>query len=290
LYGVDFRAGFTAATFLEGSPFGHLNSSQNPTNVALRTRNVFAADFASDGTLEDVSNNVGQSTDPFEVHPFAVGQTEAVKPGDEVPDGTRFHFDVDLTNPLVTGYVQRALREGRVRFMLSALHAARAAAGGIGVGGGIYPNWVTRENLLGEPATLEIDGVLITDQDTDTDGLPDDWERAYFGDLSQAADGDFDGDGVSNLDEFRAGTNPKDPASRLRILSAKVSPGAPAVLSFPYAANRQYRIETAGELGNWQSAEGILRYGSTGEAEWTGTTIPSTDATFYRVVVLREQD
>ena len=39
--------------------------------------------------------------------------------------------------------------------------------------------------------------------DTDRDGLPDSWEQTYFGGLGQKPTGDFDGDGVSNLDEHR---------------------------------------------------------------------------------------
>jgi uncharacterized protein YkwD len=44
--------------------------------------------------------------------------------------------------------------------------------------------------------------------DSDGDGLPDDWERAHFGELVQGPDGDYDTDGVSNLDEFQGGTDP----------------------------------------------------------------------------------
>jgi len=41
--------------------------------------------------------------------------------------------------------------------------------------------------------------------DVDADGLPDRWERRYFGSLDEDADGDPDGDGMSNAEEWRRG-------------------------------------------------------------------------------------
>ncbi|GHC66804.1 hypothetical protein GCM10007100_38370 [Roseibacillus persicicus] len=46
--------------------------------------------------------------------------------------------------------------------------------------------------------------------DSDNDGLPDDYEIANFGDLSQGYDDNFDNDFASNGEEFIAGTNPTD--------------------------------------------------------------------------------
>ena len=44
--------------------------------------------------------------------------------------------------------------------------------------------------------------------DSNGNGLPDAWELAYFGNLNQTAGGDFDGDGISNQDEYLNGTDP----------------------------------------------------------------------------------
>src|SRR5205814_1662199 len=54
--------------------------------------------------------------------------------------------------------------------------------------------------------------------DTDSDGLPDSWERLYGldpldGTGINGANGDPDGDHFTNMQEFLAGTNPKDATS-----------------------------------------------------------------------------
>lgn len=62
------------------------------------------------------------------------------------------------------------------------------------------------------------DGSLETDQtaeiqvfdvnDTDMDGMTDDWELSHFGDLSRDGTLDFDGDGVTDLQEYEDETDP----------------------------------------------------------------------------------
>jgi Divergent InlB B-repeat domain len=49
--------------------------------------------------------------------------------------------------------------------------------------------------------------------DSNGNGIPDWWELYYFGNLNQPALGDYDGDGVDNLDEYLEGTDPTNPKS-----------------------------------------------------------------------------
>jgi hypothetical protein len=63
-------------------------------------------------------------------------------------------------------------------------------------------------------AVLSTGSCAFATDDTDGDGLPDSWEIHFFGDLSQEATGDFDADGLTNLEEFCAGTDPTDPDGR----------------------------------------------------------------------------
>jgi hypothetical protein len=44
--------------------------------------------------------------------------------------------------------------------------------------------------------------------DKDRDGMPDGWERAWFGDLKQRPEGDADGNGFTNLEAWLWGVPP----------------------------------------------------------------------------------
>jgi cellulose 1,4-beta-cellobiosidase len=59
--------------------------------------------------------------------------------------------------------------------------------------------------------------VTPTQPDTDGDNMPDSWELQYFGNLSQSGAGDYDGDFVSNLQEYQTGTNPTIANATVRI-------------------------------------------------------------------------
>jgi len=57
-------------------------------------------------------------------------------------------------------------------------------------------------------------GVTVTySEDSDGDGIPNEWERKYGLDWTDPSDAhkDIDGDGLTNLAEFKRGSNPKDP-------------------------------------------------------------------------------
>src|SRR6185503_15204419 len=67
--------------------------------------------------------------------------------------------------------------------------------------------------------TRDVFVVSLAGPDTDGDGLDDDWEMAYFSTLTRDGSGDFDGDGASDAQEFRAGTDPTNTGSVFRVLT-----------------------------------------------------------------------
>ena len=82
-------------------------------------------------------------------------------------------------------------------------------------GGTTYFYCVRATNAAGDSpySNTASDTTPLSGPDIDNDGLPDTWENAYFGDLSQTAGGDFDADGLTNLQEYNAGTDPTRPDS-----------------------------------------------------------------------------
>jgi hypothetical protein len=127
---------------------------------------------------------------------------------------------------------------------------------------------------------------------TDTDGIPDWWRLAYFdhptgedGDSSHAGD-DADGDGLTNLQEYLAGTSPVDPTSAFRITNiAKAGPDIQVTWSS--VAGKTYQLQRS----NSPSAGGMWDpVGSPVTAAGSSTTEPDTGAAgdplhFYRVII-----
>lgn len=85
--------------------------------------------------------------------------------------------------------------------------------------------------------------------DSDRDGLCDEWEIRYFGTLD-ATDGttDFDGDGLTELQEFKGGSSPIDasdptPQAEPLVLRPQRGPNSSIVVEWRRLPGRSYEIQ-----------------------------------------------
>jgi hypothetical protein len=87
------------------------------------------------------------------------------------------------------------------------------------------------------------------------------WEMASFGSMSAPNGGpeqDFDGDGISNLQEYLNETDPSDPANSFRIKRVTYD-GAKVMVRFHSVTGRRYLLEQAASLsGPWSTSGAVL--------------------------------
>ena len=123
--------------------------------------------------------------------------------------------------------------------------------------------------------------------DTDGDGLPDGWETQNGLNPTNAigldgANGDPDGDGFTNLQEFLAGTDPQDASSLLAITDIA---GTGRLITWQSIPGRNYQVlSTTNVNGTFQLASGTITALSS-PATFTNTA-PVRVREFYRVRAL----
>lgn len=125
----------------------------------------------------------------------------------------------------------------------------------------------------------------VLDADLDDDGLPDDWELANGLDPGNPRDAlaDDDRDGRSNLDEFRAGTGPRDAASVL-ALEATPGVGGGMTLGFEARPGRSYAIQARSSLDVPWVDVGVFPAVSVARRHALGIPPDDAAARFFRVV------
>jgi serine protease len=132
-----------------------------------------------------------------------------------------------------------------------------------------------------DPVTINVSDTEPTD--SDADGIADSWEMRWFGNLETAnAISDYDGDGLSDLQEYLSGTNPKDPTSALRA-SAVFYDTLGFHLSAKTVSSYLYQLERSADFSSWEAVGGVVS-GTDSATDFVDNAPPLGPA-FYRVVV-----
>jgi hypothetical protein len=114
---------------------------------------------------------------------------------------------------------------------------------------------------LGEPGKRTLLNLTLG-EDSNGDGLPDAWQRRINADLSKVTpDGDADKDGMSNLDEYLAGTYAYDPESGFLLTILRSENDVP-VLEFTAINGRTYTLQGSPDLQDWKPVQFRLVTGS----------------------------
>lgn len=196
---------------------------------------------------------------------------------------------------------------------VSGLYAMQSAFGVLGtpqpIEGGLFHGYaeiIVRDRYLrldmhGFNADGSYIGVLDTLEigtdpgpDADGDGMRDNWEDDNDLDANDPNDAhlDADEDGMTNLQEYYAGTDPQDPASRFEILDLERD-AVPPLLRWSSVPGKSYRIGWSGNLLTWHYVESspgqpLTVAASPGAATEAPIHLPQTSASlFLRVEVLR---
>ena len=111
-------------------------------------------------------------------------------------------------------------------------------------------------NHTGTTASFNVNAAVV---DTDLDGMPDAWESANG--LNPAVNDaalDADADGIANRDEFRAGTDPQNPASRFRVNTVTVPANGRVSIAWDAVAGKIYHLVMSTDLATWTVLDGSI--------------------------------
>lgn len=275
--------------FLASVTLAAAQGTISPTNRYAYAANAGWIDFAS--TV--VGNNVGVSDTFLSGYAYAAnfgyihfGSGTPVN-GYNYGNGAASDYGVNVSpDGLLTGYAYAA-NIGYIQFEQTLgqprINLLTGQFGGYAYSANI--GWISLDTPLSDLAITKLNR-----PDSDGDGIPDNWEKLYFGNLTTAnALTDKDGDGSSDLAEYRAGTLPNDRTSSLRITAFNFNSNfTQSSLTFTIQPTRFYRIEHDTDLeAPWTDSTLGTFTPAAGATATRTLTLPSSPRRFFRAVAIQ---
>ena len=145
-----------------------------------------------------------------------------------------------------------------------------------------YAFTFTAANIVG--TTSRGFDLVVQRLDTDADGIPDWWETLHFGGATNAvANADPDGDGFTNLQEYKLGTDPNDPSSYFTLQAISGDTEGETWLYWPSATGRTYTVYYSTDLLGGVESFTIFTNLPADPPDNILPVSPTNPATFYRL-------
>ena len=225
--------------------------------LPLAAMNVAAANFPLGthlvkGTLKDWQNNVLTSTASVTIQAVATNGTviASTKVADPSADGYNFLLQIPLSTTATdsTAAVGDQLNCVLIQETGLALAASPITVGNANAVSSLALEFVNMQSYTNSSGTT----VNVPTEYVDTIVAMMEDEGIEGKDYDPFAD--YDHDGVSNYNEYRAGTDPFNPNDKLEIKAYAASQSVPHSISFEYVGAHVYGVSTTLSLTNPQWA------------------------------------